>query len=72
MFVDGKDQLNTVCDDYEQRVERVLGTVKSQKLNLEDIAMITQIPKEELIVIIGNLVDAGTLGFDDRWRYYQL
>lgn len=58
-------------EDYDQKVERVLACVQSQKLKFEDIAKITLISKEDLIVIIGNLVDSGQLGFDDTWKYYQ-
>jgi len=58
--------------DYEKKIAQILKCVESQRLKFDEIAEATNILKEELIVIIGNLVENESLGFDEQWRYYQL
>lgn len=57
--------------NYDQKVSQVLTTIEKQKLDFDGIFEATRIPKEELIVITGNLVDSGEILFDERWRFYK-
>ena len=57
--------------NYEQKVSQVLITIEKQKLDFDGIFEATRIPKKELIVITGNLVDSGQILFDERWRFYK-
>jgi len=57
--------------NYEEKISQVLITIENQKLDFDGIFKATKIPKEELIVITGNLVDSGDILFDERWRFYK-
>lgn len=58
-------------EKYEEKKSRVMKAIGTQKLQFDDIADITQIPKEELIILIGNLVDSMEIAFDEYWRYHR-
>lgn len=57
--------------NYEEKVSQVLTSIEKQKLDFDGIFEATRIPKEELIVITGNLVDSGEILFDECWRFYK-
>ncbi|WP_457558292.1 hypothetical protein [Candidatus Harpocratesius sp.] len=56
---------------YDEKVKQVVDLISHSPKKFGEIADQTNISKEELIVIIGNLVDSGTIGFDQRWRYFK-
>jgi len=57
--------------DYEKKLSQVLTSIENQKLDFEDLHEATQISKEELVIILGNLVDSGQILYDTYWRYYK-
>lgn len=57
--------------DYEKKISQVLTSIENQKLDFEDLHEATQISKEELVIILGNLVDSGQILYDTYWRYYK-
>ena len=57
--------------DYEEKISQILTTVEKQKLDFDGIYEATKIPKAQLIVLIGNLVESEEILYDNRWRYYK-
>jgi len=55
--------------DYEEKISQILTSVEKQKLDFEGIYEATKIPKEQLVVLIGNLVESEEILYDNRWRY---
>ena len=57
--------------DYEEKTSQILTSVENQKLAFEGILEATKIPKELLVVLLGNLVESQEIMYDNRWRYYK-
>jgi hypothetical protein len=57
--------------DYEEKILQVLTSIEKQKLDFEGIYQATKIPKDQLVVLLGNLVESEEILYDNRWRYYK-
>jgi len=57
--------------NYEEKISQILTCIEKQKLDFHQIQEATQIPKEQLVVLIGNMVASGEIFYDNRWRFYK-
>jgi hypothetical protein len=56
-------------EDYEKKVNRIVEHLRIPR-TFTDLTIVSDVPDSELLIILGTLLNSGTIAYDSEWRYY--
>jgi uncharacterized membrane protein len=67
-----KAQSEPKPDGFANKEQMILNYLSHHRSKVKEIAQRTGIPKNEVIIVIADLVKDGIIGLDPNWKYYKL
>ena len=57
--------------DFDEKVKKVKYHIK-KPLSFTDLAIVSEIPEAELLIILGDLLNKNEVAYNANWEYYNL